>query len=83
MNFIELLGIDSSSFKFKLIRLLSSVPSEYSVNELSILLEKVFKGESIRFEFNLPIDKARDFAYELVKHGFSIGDSSIHEDDGY
>lgn len=82
MEYIVLLGVETTFFKFKLIQLLSSIPNTYSIEEVKLILERLLNGEKVRFEFSLPVDKAKDFACDLIEHGFLIGESSIHEDIG-
>ena len=45
MEYIELLGVDSTTFKPKLIQVLSSVPNDYSINELT----EMFTDADIRY----------------------------------
>jgi len=80
MEYIELLGVDTPFYKFKLIQFLTSVPSSYSKDEIKLLLDELINGKKIRFEFDLPTSKIMDFVTGLIKHGFLIGDSSINEE---
>lgn len=81
MQYIELLGIDKPFYKTKLVNMLLSIPSPYSLNEIKLIIDKVSKDNNVRFEFDLSIDKAMSFVDDLLDYGFLLGESSFHEED--
>ena len=80
MQYIELLGIDKPFYKTKLVNILSSVPSPYSLNEIKLTIDKVSKNNRVRFEFDLSINNAMSFVDDLLDSGFLLGESSFHEE---